>query len=157
MPKKPRKKSSLILPQLVILVLLAGSGWYWVSMKLNQRLAHQAAERIVTITPGSSQQQILRQLENEGILQTTWPVRLWLRTFGRNLRLKAGDYRFPSPISAREAIELLARGQVATRTITIPEDITAMTLRVYWQIFPVCANPLRQRRRAFSPSSIDQS
>ena len=121
MHTKTRKRSRHILPKLVILLLLAGSGWYWVTMKINQPIAHQASERIVTITPGTGQQQILRQLENEGILQSNWPLKLWLRTYGRHLRLKAGDYRFPSPISAREAIEILARGQVATRTITIPE------------------------------------
>ena len=103
MRTKTRKKSRVILPQLVILLLLISGGWYWLNSQINERRAHEAAARIVTITPGASQQQILRQLENEGILQSNLPLRLWLRTFGRNLRLKAGDYRFPSPISAREA------------------------------------------------------
>ncbi len=121
MAKKTRKKSSLIIPQFILLLLIAGSGVYWVTKQINQRVSHQSARRVVTITPGSSQQQILRQLDQEGIVRTTWPLRIWLRTFGRNLRLKAGDYRFPSPISPREAFELLSRGQVATRTLTIPE------------------------------------
>ncbi|MFN9742280.1 MAG: endolytic transglycosylase MltG [Acidobacteriota bacterium] len=121
MRTKTRKKSRVILPQLVILLLLISGGWYWLNSQINQPHTHPAAARIVTITPGTSQQQILRQLENEGIIQSNLPLRLWLRTFGRNLRLKAGDYRFPSPISAREAVELLARGQIATRTVTIPE------------------------------------
>jgi UPF0755 protein len=37
--------------------------------------------------------------------------------------LKAGDYRFPSPISTLEVIRKLIRGEVITERITIPEGL----------------------------------
>lgn len=122
MPKTAVKKrpSRLLIKLLIPLLALAGT-WYWLNLFIERPIEHQAADRIVTIAPGTTQQQVVRQLAQEGIITSTWPVRVWLRTLGRNLKLKAGDYRFPSPVSPRSALEMLTRGQLATRSLTIPE------------------------------------
>lgn len=122
MPKNSvRKRPSRLPVGLLIPVLALIGAWYWLYLFIERPVKHNAADRIVTIVPGTTQQQIVRQLAEEGIITTAWPVRLWLRTLGRNLKLKAGDYRFQSPISPRSALELLTRGQLATRSLTIPE------------------------------------
>lgn len=121
MPKNKRKRSNLLLLKLLLPALVLPGALYWLKHHMERPIVHRASGRVVTIAPGTTQHEILRQLAREGVIETVWPVRVWLRTFGRNLKLKAGDYRFPSPISPRAALELLTRGQLATRTLTIPE------------------------------------
>lgn len=119
--KKSRRKLRYLLFPVVGLALLLLAGWIWLLGEIDRPRTHAAGEKIVTIAPGTNPQQIVAQLRREGILDREWPARLWLRTLGRGQKLKAGDYRFASPISARQAIDRLARGLVATRSVTIPE------------------------------------
>lgn len=105
----------------VVILLIVAGGWIWMTRSIDQPQAHSAEGRVITIAPGSSTREIVARLEREGIISSSWLVRIWLRTVGSNLRLKAGDYRFASPISARRALEQVARGQVATRSFTVPE------------------------------------
>ena len=110
-----------VLLGLLFLLLLAFGAFYWVRDQVTRPVAHTAQDRTISIVIGTSRQQILRQLRREGVLDTDWPLRLWLSLFDRRLVLKAGDYRFPTPISALQVLERMERGQVVTRSLTIPE------------------------------------
>ncbi len=103
-----------------ILFVLAAI-WYWVNHAAARPHEHTASGKLITIAPGTSSREIIARLQREGIVDRSLAIRLWLRTAGRNLRLKAGDYRFKSPISLSQAIDQLSRGDVATRSLTIPE------------------------------------
>lgn len=118
---RPSLRPSGFAWKLAIVLFLLIAGWYRLQIDIDRQTEHAAADRIVTIAPGTRTREIVRQLTREGIIRSEWPVRIWLRTFGRRITLKAGDYRFPSPISSRQAIEQMARGEVATRSLTIPE------------------------------------
>ncbi len=101
---------------LVILVLLAGAGgaaWF-VATPFGP-----TAERFVDIVPGSSTVHIGRQLENEGIIRSRYSFDL-LRWIERG-KLKAGEYRFDHPTSAWEVYARIARGDVYTRAVVVPE------------------------------------
>lgn len=121
MSKKQKKRSSLLLPILLAPLLILGGTWYWLKIQIEQPVRHNLSGRVVTIIPGTTQRQIVRQLARDGVIHSAWTVQIWLRTFGRDFKLKAGDYRFPSPISPRSVLELLDRGQSTTQNITIPE------------------------------------
>jgi UPF0755 protein len=96
-------------------------GWLWLRHEMNKPLAHNAAKKIITIEPGASTNAIIARLRQESVIAREWPIRLWLRLFARNQKFKAGDYRFKSPISPREVIGKLVRGDIATREFTVPE------------------------------------
>jgi UPF0755 protein len=53
---------------------------------------------------------------------TTFRLAVWLTGKGR--RLQAGEYRFDQPVSAREVVDKIARGEVYLRPITFPEGFT---------------------------------
>jgi UPF0755 protein len=84
---------------------------------------HAAASRVITIAPGAPARHILRQLAAEGIIAHPLPAFVYLALTHQGARLKAGDYRFPSPISTLEVIRKLIRGEVITERITIPEGL----------------------------------
>ena len=117
----PSRRSRHPLRGIIYLLIVLTGLWYWVQRQLDRPFEHGAATRVITVVSGSSGPQIARQLTREGVIRTEWPVLIWLRTSGRGLRLKAGDYLFKSPISPRQALEQVARGQVVTRSLTIPE------------------------------------
>jgi UPF0755 protein len=71
------------------------------------------------VTPGSSTTRIGQQLEAAGIVRSRYgfdAVRLW-----KHGTLRAGAYRFDHPASAAEVYARIARGDVYTTTVTIPE------------------------------------
>ncbi len=118
---QPRKKSRSFTFYLFLIAVAAISGGMWLRSEINTPYEHNAAKKIITIEPGANTSAIIARLYNEGVLEHEWPVRIWLRIFPNGKRFKAGDYEFKSPISAREVINQLARGSVATRQFTIPE------------------------------------
>jgi UPF0755 protein len=76
-------------------------------------------EAFVEVEPGSSTTRIASQLETEGIVRSHYAfdlLRLWKRG-----TLRAGEYRFDHPASAIEVYARITRGDVFTRTVTIPE------------------------------------
>lgn len=107
-----------VLLSLFLLALLgaAAIGWamFWP--------AGPADETFVEIPPGSSSNQIAAQLERAGIVRSRYGfdlVRLWKRG-----RLKAGEYRFDHAAPATEVYARIARGDVYTLPVTIPEGST---------------------------------
>lgn len=123
MQKKSGFKKILIIITAAILVAVAvaAGSWFWLDAEMSRSINHSSAQKIITIEPGTSSSSILARLQIEGVLQNTFPVKLWLRTMKRGANLKSGDYRFKSPITPIQVINQLIRGEVAMRQFTIPE------------------------------------
>ena len=77
------------------------------------------AETFVEIAPGSSTVRIGSQLEAAGVVRSQFGFDL-LRFWKRG-RLRAGEYRFDHPAPATEVYARIARGDVFTKQLTIPE------------------------------------
>ena len=80
------------------------------------------SETFVEIVPGSPTTQIAAQLERAGIVRSRYgfdAVRLWKRG-----ALKAGEYRFDHAAPVTEVYARIARGDVYTLALTIPEGAT---------------------------------
>jgi UPF0755 protein len=76
-------------------------------------------ETFVELAPGSSTMRIAGQLESAGVVRSQYAfdlVRLWKRG-----TLKAGEYRFDHPASVVEIYARIARGDVYTKTVIVPE------------------------------------
>ena len=90
---------------------------------LNRPVEHASAGEIISIHPGMGPSAIVNRLGEAGIISHPYVLRLYLRMTGRGGRLKAGDYRFDSPISPLEAIGKIERGEVSAERVTIPEGL----------------------------------
>ena len=79
-------------------------------------------ETFVEIQPGSTTARVGRQLEAAGIVRSRYgfDIARWMR----HGTLKAGEYRFDHPAAAIEVYERMARGDVFTKSVTIPEGAT---------------------------------
>jgi UPF0755 protein len=117
-----------ILKLLLSIIVLSFAGtigfWLWVSSSVKAPHVHDKADKIIVIEKGSSLNAILDKLGDEGVISGKWAIWFYLRPQGDQLNLKAGEYRFPSPISAVEVVKILQGGQIAAERLTIPEGFT---------------------------------
>jgi UPF0755 protein len=113
-----RRKSSgagFLRAVFLVLILAAGVGAAWLVFEP----FGPETETFVEIAPGSSFMRAGRQLEAAGIVRSRYGfdmVRWW-----RHGTLKAGEYRFDHPAAASEVYARIARGDVYTKAVTIPE------------------------------------
>lgn len=76
-------------------------------------------ETFVNVTPGSSAIAIGRKLEAAGVVRSRFAFDL-VRWY-RHGTLHAGLYRFDQPAATTEVYARIARGDVFTKTVTVPE------------------------------------
>ena len=77
------------------------------------------AETFVEVVPGMGSRAIGASLAEHGIIRSRYAFDLWHVLRGGTL--KAGEYRFDQPATLPEVYNRLVRGDVYTRTVTIPE------------------------------------
>lgn len=77
------------------------------------------AETFVEIPPGTPTLAIASQLKREGLIRSRFAFEAMHLVKGGTL--KAGEYRFDHPAEMAEVYERLKRGDVFTRSVTIPE------------------------------------
>jgi UPF0755 protein len=115
--RTPRRLAAL----LFILLIFAAGGALWVRKTVTTPVEHESADRIITIDQHSGTQAVIGRLADAGIVRHRLALAVYLRITGRGNILKAGDYKFASPISPLQAIEKIRRGEVFIERVTIPE------------------------------------
>ncbi len=103
-----------------VAVIGAAVGGYYVVVPYGP-----GAETFVEIAPGTSSAGIGRELQQAGIIRSHYAfegMRVWheLRRTGPQT-LKAGEYRFDHAAPLTEVYDRIARGDVYTKTVVIPE------------------------------------
>jgi UPF0755 protein len=79
---------------------------------------------IVQIEQGMGTQAIGRRLIESGVVKDALTFRVAVWRTGNARRLQAGEYRFDRPLSAIEALDKIARGEVDLLPLTFPEGLT---------------------------------
>lgn len=108
----------------ILSVAALGGVSYWVYSSLNRPQPHDKANQFVVIPKGSSPTEIIEKLAAEGIIKSSLPTLIYLRTFGDPGKLKAGEYQFESPITPLQVIKELEKGEERMIKVTIPEGFT---------------------------------
>jgi UPF0755 protein len=99
----------------VVVVLLAvGAGAYYLMTPYGP-----AAETFVEIPSGTGTAGIAARLEKAGVVRSRYGFELWRRYKGGTL--KAGEYRFAGPATVGEVYARIAKGDVYTVALTVPE------------------------------------
>jgi UPF0755 protein len=117
--RKPRSRKSkgpgALFVLLALLLLCAAGAVVWLVFTPYGPVT----ETFVNVAPGSSSLHIARQLESAGVVRSRFVfdlVRLWKRG-----TLRAGEYRFDHPATVTEVYSRIARGDVYTVMVTVPE------------------------------------
>jgi len=114
----------LLIALTVLILIGAGAAAWFVAGVDRPYLGYQGGEQFVEIPQGAGPAGIARRLAQAGVVRSaaTFRVAVWLTGEGR--RLQAGEYRFDHPVSARQVVDRIARGEVYLRPITFPEGLT---------------------------------
>lgn len=124
---------------LVIFILLSvctgGVFAFWLSRDLRTPVPHGNATQYVQITRGSTPAETLAQLQSAGVIRRDWTLLLYIRLKGLGPHLKAGEYRFPSPITPLQVLRKLEEGEERLERFTVIEgwtrwDIAAAMARI---------------------------
>ena len=125
----------LVISFFIILIIGSAASLLWFRHELQSPTPHSQSDQYVNIPKGSSPDQIINNLETLGVIRRGWVLRLYVRLTGSGQRLKAGEYRFPSPISPLGVLRKLEEGEQRLGRLTIIEgwtrwDIAALLARI---------------------------
>src|SRR3984957_13952210 len=116
--RRSRKKGSsaarFLLGILLFALLAAGGAAWWILTPYGP-----TTETFVDIAPGTSTLRIGRQLETSGVVRSQYAFYA-LRWFKLGT-LRAGYYRYDHPATPSEVYKRIARGDVYTIALTVPE------------------------------------
>lgn len=116
-----KRKGKFIALSLLLFCVAVGGFLFWTYRELRAPVAHDKADKYIEIPRGLSPSQIVGKLASEGIIKREWPLLAYMKLTGAGARLKAGEYRFPSPISPLDALRKLEEGQERLSRFTIIE------------------------------------
>jgi UPF0755 protein len=119
------RKLFLFVGTLIAIVIAAGVlAVNYVNASLGKKLSHKHAGEIITVDQGVTLDMVLANLEKKEIIESSVPLRLYLRFTKIKPIIKAGDYRFSSPISSLEVLEVLEKGGIELNKLTVIEGWT---------------------------------
>src|SRR5919199_2712771 len=129
-----KRKRMVFLPLLFLIFAFVGF-LTWARYELHRPVLHAQEGQYIEIPRGSTPDQIINNLESLGVIRRGWLLRLYIRLTDSGQRLKAGEYRFPSPISALGVLKKLEEGEQRLGRLTIIEgwtrwDIAAQLARI---------------------------
>jgi len=126
--RKTRKKKGggaagfLLITFLLLVGMAVAFGWFVLTP------FGPSAETFVDVAPGTPAVRIGRLLESSGIVRSRYAfdaVRSWKRG-----TLRAGEYRFDHPLTVIEVYSQIERGDVYTKTVTVPEGASMFDIAV---------------------------
>ena len=114
-----------ILLALVLVAILAAAGFsYWIYNGVNSPHEHARSNDYIKIEKGTTPNNIIAKLADEGVIANATPTTMYMRLFGDTSKLQAGEFQFPSPITPLQVLKVLERGEDRTVKFTVPEGFT---------------------------------
>ena len=104
-----------------VLVLVMAA---WFSIQFNTTAEAEGRTILFEVEEGWHAGQIAKALAKQDIITREWPFLLGYRLFFSGQSLKAGEYRLNTPLSPKQVIRTLIRGQVLLYPMTVPEGLT---------------------------------
>lgn len=118
------KRIKLALLLLLLLAITSAAILYLSYRDLHSPVQHNKAGQYIEIPRGSSPSTIIERLQNEGVIRRSWPLLAYIKLKGLGGKLKAGEYRFPSPISPLGVLSKLLEGEDRLNRFTVIEGWT---------------------------------
>ncbi|HKM15073.1 MAG TPA: endolytic transglycosylase MltG [Marinospirillum sp.] len=120
------KKIALAL--MLITLLLVAVTAYWFQQQLNQPLRLEAP-RLLDIASGRTFISLLNQLEQEGVIGSSLPTRIWLRLTGDSGVIHTGEYQLTASLTLPQLYKKLQAGDLVTYRLTLVEGSTFKAMR----------------------------
>jgi UPF0755 protein len=86
--------------------------------------SHAMANEYIEIPKRSTPESIVNKLVSDGVIRRKWPFLLYIKLTGSAKLIKAGEYRFPSPITPLGVLKKLEEGEQRLSRFTVIEGWT---------------------------------
>ncbi len=128
-------RKRLVLIIFALICVAVGGTLLWAYRDIHAPVAHNKSGEYIEIPRGSTPAEIVNKLIDAGVIRHSWPLLIYIKLTGAASRLKAGEYRFPSPISPLGVLKKLEEGEQRLSRFTIIEgwtrwDIAASMARI---------------------------
>ena len=120
--RKARKRLWLVILGFLLLVPAIFSLWLY--RELHTPVAHTKANDYIEIPRRSNPESIVNKLLSEGVIHRSWPLLFYIKVTGSAKLIKAGEYRFPSPITPLGVLKKLEEGEQRLSRFTVIEGWT---------------------------------
>jgi peptidoglycan lytic transglycosylase G len=107
---------------LAILLLLALGFGAWLAWSVMTPMT-PAGQKFVLLKSGLTTRKIAAELKGAGVIRSERAFLIW-HYLHRKRSLKAGEYLFERPANLKDIHERLARGDIYTHTVVVPEGFT---------------------------------
>lgn len=105
----------------MVVALLFFSSWFlWEYHRPVNTISPNA---VFEIKKGSPASLIAQQLKKENFIKNKWPFLLAYRLFFSKENLIAGEYEFNPPISVKDVLKKIIKGEIKLHPLTIPEGL----------------------------------
>src|ERR1043165_884447 len=123
MALKPRTKR-LLIAIILLLIIAPGAFALWLYREMRIPVSHTKSNDYIEIPRRSTPEGIVNKLVSEGVLQRKSPLLLYIKLTGSAKLIKAGEYRFPSPITPLGVLQKLEEGEQRLSRFTTIEGWT---------------------------------
>jgi UPF0755 protein len=113
---------------IIVLAILGAIAARIVIAEVRPYKGYSGNEQFVEIPPGAGPASIGRRLVEAGVIRDTLGFRYELARSGAGRRLQAGEYRFDRPMTVKEVVAKIARGDVHLLPITFREGLTILEM-----------------------------
>ncbi len=117
----------LRIASLVFLISLMLFGFY-LHTYMKTPVFFEEGARIVEIEKGMSLEDVLRKLEEKGVIDKPWLLKIYMEIMGLGKSVKAGEYSFYSGITPKEIVEKIVYGRVVLHKVTVREGDTILDI-----------------------------
>ncbi|WP_435101359.1 endolytic transglycosylase MltG [Arhodomonas sp. AD133] len=112
----------LLLVAIVVVAGVAALGWQsYRDLDTRALIPDGSSARVVTVEPGTSFAALAGRLTDLGLLDSSWPLRLYARYSGAASRIQAGEYRIEPGMTALELLATMVSGEVVRYRLTVVE------------------------------------
>jgi len=108
---------TLFLLAALVLLGAGAAGLWWV----NQPLRLPAASVDLSVEPGTTPRGIAQAVADVGVHAPPQLLYLWFRVSGQARQMRAGSYELETGVTPRLLLDMLVRGEEATRSIVLVE------------------------------------
>jgi len=120
-----KKRTRRILLVILFLLIAAPAAFaFWLYREMRSPASHAMANEYIEIPKRSTPEGIANKLISDGVIRRKWPFLLYIKLSGSAKLIKAGEYRFPSPITPLGVLKKLEEGEQRLSRFTVIEGWT---------------------------------
>ncbi len=128
---------------LLVLAVLAGAGFAWISFGPGPPPPEGGAETTVVLKRGSGLPQISETLAEARVIRLPFTFALLAKATGGGQHLRAGEYSIPARASAFDILSMIRAGRIVRHLVTIPEGMTSVQVADLLNANPVLTGHVR--------------